>query len=320
MHLGELLRVRGDHAGALAAMVDGEREAARLGLRGSFGHFMYVNGADDLLRLGRWDEAAERLRRRPRGWTSRAPPTRCGARSPGSCTRCAGTSARRGARSTPPPTTDLPAEFLAPLAAARAALALAEGDPAAAAVHVDGALGGVEDPFYTAPLYALGLRVEAELAERERAHRRDAGRGARATSCSSGSRRSSGAAARRAGPARARPRRARARRRRPAPELWREAAAAFDALGEPYPPPTPACTRPRRRCWPAARRPPPRARSPPPAPPRRARRRPLREAAEALARRARLELAGATRRRARRRRRRADRRARPRCCGCSPTA
>ena len=42
-------------------MVDGEREAARLGLRGSFGHFMYVNAADDLLRLGRWDEAAERL-------------------------------------------------------------------------------------------------------------------------------------------------------------------------------------------------------------------------------------------------------------------
>ena len=56
LHLGELLRVRGDHAGALAAMDDGEREAARLGLRGSFGHFMFVNAADDLLRLGRWDD------------------------------------------------------------------------------------------------------------------------------------------------------------------------------------------------------------------------------------------------------------------------
>ncbi len=42
-------------------MDEGEREAARLGLRASFGDFMYVNGADDLLRLGRWDEAAERL-------------------------------------------------------------------------------------------------------------------------------------------------------------------------------------------------------------------------------------------------------------------
>ena len=61
VHLGELLRLRGDHAGALEAMVDGERVAARLGMRGSFGHFMYVNAADDLLRLGRWDEAAQRL-------------------------------------------------------------------------------------------------------------------------------------------------------------------------------------------------------------------------------------------------------------------
>ena len=43
------------------AMELGERAAARLGMRGSFGCFMYVNAIDDLLRLGRWDEAEARL-------------------------------------------------------------------------------------------------------------------------------------------------------------------------------------------------------------------------------------------------------------------
>ncbi|HET8951968.1 MAG TPA: AAA family ATPase, partial [Solirubrobacteraceae bacterium] len=62
VHLGELLRLRGDHAGALETMEAGERAAARLGMRGSFGAFMYVNAIDDLLRLGRWDEAGTRLR------------------------------------------------------------------------------------------------------------------------------------------------------------------------------------------------------------------------------------------------------------------
>ena len=112
MHLGELLRVRGDHAGALAAMIEGEEVAARLGMRGAYGSFMYVNAAADLLRLGRWDEAAERLAeagrrtlsassactrasRRPGArngwacWSEPAPsgrsPTPCGRRSPPWC-------------------------------------------------------------------------------------------------------------------------------------------------------------------------------------------------------------------------------------------
>ena len=38
-------------------------------------------------------------------------------------------------------------------------------------MHVEGALAGTQDPFYTPPLYALGLRAEAELAERTRARR-----------------------------------------------------------------------------------------------------------------------------------------------------
>ena len=170
LHLGELLRVRGDHAGAYAAMVDGEREAARLGLRGSFGHFMYVNAADDLFRLGRWNEAAERLEAAAGMDLSR---TADALRRATAGQLHVARGDVDAARLLLEPTDDgLPAEFEAPLAAARAALALADGEPAAAAEHVAGALGGVEDPFYTAPLYALGLRVEAELAERERAHRR----------------------------------------------------------------------------------------------------------------------------------------------------
>ena len=131
LHLGELMRVRGDHAGALQAMTDGEREAAQLGLRGSFGHFMFVNGADDLLRLGRWDEAAERLRG-GRRWSSRGPAARCGGQRPVSCTsRVVMLDAAR--RELGPPTTRAAGGVPAPLAGARAALALAEGDHAAAA-------------------------------------------------------------------------------------------------------------------------------------------------------------------------------------------
>ena len=70
VHLGELLRLRGDHAGALEAMETGERAAARLGMRGSFGSFMYVNAIDDLLRLGRWEEAGGTACARPSAWTS----------------------------------------------------------------------------------------------------------------------------------------------------------------------------------------------------------------------------------------------------------
>jgi DNA-binding CsgD family transcriptional regulator len=171
MHLGELLRLRGDSAGALAAMVDGEREAAKLGLRGSFGHFMYVNGADDLLRLGRWDEVAERLAEAERMDLSRtASALRRGIA--GQLHVCRGDvdAARRELDAAADD--GLPSEFLAPLAGARAALTLCEGDFVAARVHLDGALDGVQDPLYTPPLYSLALRVEADAADHARAHRR----------------------------------------------------------------------------------------------------------------------------------------------------
>ena len=171
MHLGELLRLRGDHEAALEAMVDGEREAARLGLLGSFGHFMYVNGADDLLRLGRWDEAAARLAEAERIDLSRtASALRRGIAGLLGVCRGDVEAARRELDGSADD--GLPSEFLAPLGGARAALAMCEGDLAAARVHLDGALAGVQDPLYTPPLYSLALRVEADAADHDRAHRR----------------------------------------------------------------------------------------------------------------------------------------------------
>ena len=163
------MRVRGDHAGALQAMTDGSA-SGQLGLRGSFGHFMFVNGADDLLRLGRWDEAA-------------------GASPGGGRHDGALAHRRRAAAGKRPGSSRRPGDLLsarAELDAATDASCRRSSLPrsprpaqrsrwpkgtAVAAEHVAGAVGGVEDPFYTSPLYSLGLRIEAERAESARAHR-----------------------------------------------------------------------------------------------------------------------------------------------------
>ena len=234
LHLGELMRVRGDHARALEAMVDGEREAARLGLRGSFGHFMYVNGADDLFRLGRWDEAAARLEEAARMELSRT--ARALRRATAGQLHVARGELEAARRELEFTDDELPAEFLAPIAAARAALALADGDPAAAAGHVAGALGGVEDPFYTSPLYSLGVRAEAELAEHERARRRtpDPSRARALLQALDALAEPSISLDAQAHRTLARAEFSRIEGR-PSAELWSEAAAAFDALAEPYP-------------------------------------------------------------------------------------
>ena len=167
------------HAAALEAMVTGERIAARLGMRGTFGHFMYVNAADDLAAprpLGRGGAAA---RARPSGWSSARRPARCTTPSPAICTRCA--ASRRASRAHLERATELadeglPGEFVTPIHGAWAALALTEGDPEVARRHVDAALaaeGDDKDPLYTPALYSLGVRAEADIAERARARRRE---------------------------------------------------------------------------------------------------------------------------------------------------
>ena len=220
VHLGELLRLDGRHADAFAAMEEGERVAARLGMRGSFGHFMYVNAADDLIRLGRWDEAADRLRRAERlelaltaavlhhGLTGRLHALRGDTEA----------ARHRLERALELLAEGLPAEFGTPVRSALAALELAEGDPQAAGRHVDAALAALGedgDPLYAPELMALGVRAAADAAERARALREDGGPAtARRTDAARRARARRGRAARRDGAPADRPRRAGARGRR----------------------------------------------------------------------------------------------------------
>jgi DNA-binding CsgD family transcriptional regulator len=228
-------------------MADGDAFAGRAGLRGSFGRFMYVNGADDLLRLGRWDEVQERLDEAERlepGMTSEP------------MLRAIGTQlkALRGETGEAHDQLErglavaggLPSEFVTPLHTAGAVLALVEGDPAAARDHVRAGRDGVDvpDPLYTPPLLTAGLAAEAELAGLARARHRPA---------------EAAAAIRRAGrlveqldaiaaahggtsaPPDALANRALGHaelaraRGDPSPERWDEAAERFDALHEPFP-------------------------------------------------------------------------------------
>ena len=61
MDLGEVMRIEGRFDAALEAMREGEAVVERYGLQDSDGSFMAVNAAEDLLRLGRWEEARAQL-------------------------------------------------------------------------------------------------------------------------------------------------------------------------------------------------------------------------------------------------------------------
>ena len=187
IYLGELLRLRGDRAAALDAMVSGEQTAAELGMRASFGGFMYVNGVEDLLALGRWDEAEQRVLAAERMELSltgevmhhvNAGVLRA-LRGDVETARSHLEQAADGARG------GLPSEFVTPMKAAWSTLALVEGDPDEARRHVEDAfatIGPAKDLLYTPRLHALGVRAEAEIAERARscaARRRSATRAPR---------------------------------------------------------------------------------------------------------------------------------------------
>jgi DNA-binding CsgD family transcriptional regulator len=232
--LGEVRRVRGDHAGALVAWMAGEEVAERFGL-GSHVGFLHVAAADDLVALGRWEEAARRLAEAERMELGRtAAPMRRAVAGLLHALRGELDAARRELDAA---TGDgLPSEIVVPLAAARAALALAAGDPATAQVHLDGALAAVQDPFYTPPVYSLALRAEAELAERARAHRRpvDARRATALLADLDALLAAATTPDARAHRALAFAELARVTEE-PAAERWQAAAAAWDELAEPYP-------------------------------------------------------------------------------------
>ena len=245
INLGELLRLRGDHAGALQVMTEGDAFATRAGMRGSFGQFMFVNGADDLLRLGRWDEVGERLEQAERtslGLTSEAMHRAIAAQLHAS--RGEVDAARRHLDRALAIADGLPSEFVTPIHTAGALLALVERDPAGARRHVDAGLADLDemDPLYTPPLLTSGIRAEAELAELARAQRRlaDADRAlSRAGRLAADADRI--VAARPAAPPDALAHQALAHAEvarandEPAAERWAAAAGRFVDLGEPYP-------------------------------------------------------------------------------------
>ena len=177
INLGELLRLRGDHAGALQVMIEGDAFATGVGMRGSFGQFMFVNGADDLLRLGRWDDVRERLGRAERmslGLTSEAMHRAIAAQL--HALRGDVAAARQELDRGIAIADGLPSEFVTPIRTAGAVLALVERDPAGARRHVDAGLADLAamDPLYTPPLLTSGIRAEADLADLGRAQRRPA--------------------------------------------------------------------------------------------------------------------------------------------------
>jgi DNA-binding CsgD family transcriptional regulator len=233
VHLGELLRVRGDHAGALETMEAGERAAARLGMRGSFGVFMYVNAIDDLLRLGRWDEAETRLQEAERMDLS----VTAGAMHHASAAqlhalRGEAEDAQRhldGARACIE--RGLPGEFETPFHSAAAALALGEHDVSTAREHAASALTAAAEPLYIPVLLWLGVRAEADAAEAARAHRHAVDLARSDELLAAFPANGADALAYRALAQAERERAAGA----PDAALWRAAADRFDALSEPYP-------------------------------------------------------------------------------------
>ena len=249
VHLGELLRLRGDHAAAFETMRAGERAAARLGIRRSYGHFMFVNGINDLFRLGRWDEAEQRLVEAERldlDVTAAALHHAIAGQLFASRGDAAAAHAQLD-QALVLAGEPLPAEFVAPIHTGWAALALALDDAEGAQRHVAAAfdaIGDEKDPLYTPPRHWLGVRAAADLAERARACRRSDELGAArrraialVTDLAPILAPSAGGSPPADGLAFQALTLAEQERveGRPAPALWAKAAAAFEALREPFP-------------------------------------------------------------------------------------
>jgi DNA-binding CsgD family transcriptional regulator len=126
---------------------------------------MFVNAAGDLLRLGRWDEAAERLAAADRlelGTTAAAMHLATAAQlhalrgEP----ETARTYLERAATLV---AEELPGEFVIPIRCAEATLALVEHAPEHASRVAAEALADEGDPLYAPALYALAVRAEAEM-------------------------------------------------------------------------------------------------------------------------------------------------------------
>ncbi len=166
--LGEVLRLGGRFEAAATAMREGETHARRLGMVGSFGRFLALNAAGDLVLLGRWEEAEAALASVAGAalepWEALLRDQVAGqlltargefGRAEEALER--GRQACEGA----------PAECAPAIYAALAELSLWRGRSADARAHVEAGLAAVGDSdeaLYLPALYAMGARAAAEAA------------------------------------------------------------------------------------------------------------------------------------------------------------
>ncbi len=170
LHLAETKRLRGDYDGAAEVTRMGIATARRLGAEGAFGHFMAINLAEDLFVLGRWDETAAvltELDAQPLVVTAEVFRDTLAGQLAVAQGRF-DDAERRFAAAQDRVEPGIPSELLPSLGAGRAELALWRRDGAVARAVVRETLAAVGDGaecLYTPSLYAMGIRVEADLAD-----------------------------------------------------------------------------------------------------------------------------------------------------------
>ncbi|MEO6858395.1 MAG: AAA family ATPase [Solirubrobacteraceae bacterium] len=175
LDLGEVLRLQGRIADALDVMLEGEAAALALGAL-PFANFMAANAADDLLRLGRWDELAERLTELARRQLDR-PAALLRESVAGRLDAARGHLDAADAHFATAielcQDLDL-VEFVPAVYSGVAELELWRGRPEHARDHLAEGLeklGTGENLLHIPSLYSTGARVEADLAELARARR-----------------------------------------------------------------------------------------------------------------------------------------------------
>jgi ATP/maltotriose-dependent transcriptional regulator MalT len=230
---------------AVSVALGGIREARRLGLARSFGPDLGCNATEALVALGRWDEAErvsrEALELTPTGsaWVN-LPLARAALELGRGDHGAAGARLQGVRRLLPAPVAE--AQVAGPLFGGLAELALWRGDPEQARQLVAEAVPLVAaNPRYAAPVYALGLRVEADRAELARARHPGQPAPDDATTAALLQRLRDAATGRAAAGlpelaawhATALAESAR-RDGRPDPAAWAAAAAAWERLGQPY--------------------------------------------------------------------------------------
>ena len=178
LDLGEVLRLQGRIEDALATMVAGEQLADAAGAYDSYGNFMAVNAADDLLRLGRWEELADRLRElkaRQLEQTQELLMVSVAGRLDVAQGRFERAAAHFDRAVELCEASSL-VEFVPPVYAGYAELELWREKPLVARERISEGLrklGDAENVLHVPVLHSCGARVEAEVAERARLGRDD---------------------------------------------------------------------------------------------------------------------------------------------------